>query len=114
MPDDAGFSPFLRSQPGFESAPSPAVMAQTYAGYGWPVFPLHIPIFTPEGVRCSCDELPGACTIGKHPRTLHGHCDATIDLWYFAPDFILFDAMGNALDMLSEAKFQYEVKCILL
>jgi len=37
-----------------------------------------------------------------------------VELWYFAPDFILFDAMGNALDMLSEAKFQYEVKCILL
>ena len=100
MPDDAGFSPFLRSQTGSESAPLPAVMAQTYAGYGWRVFPLHIPILTPAGVRCSCGELPGACSIGKHPRTPHGHCDATIDLeeidahWQRHPDANIGIATG--------------------
>lgn len=41
----------------------------------WPVFPLHTAL--PDG-HCSC--LRESCqTIGKHPRTLHGKDDASID-----------------------------------
>lgn len=50
--------------------------ALTYAGLGWPVFPLHTP--QPDG-SCSCRRDCGR-DIGKHPRTLAGLSDATTDL----------------------------------
>ena len=45
-----------------------------YASLGHPVFPCHAP--TPDG--CSCRD-PTCTNVGKHPRTLHGHNDATTD-----------------------------------
>jgi Bifunctional DNA primase/polymerase, N-terminal len=49
-------------------------VALSYAGRGWPVFPLH----TPVNARCSCGKR-GCSSIGKHPRTPHGLKDATTD-----------------------------------
>jgi Bifunctional DNA primase/polymerase, N-terminal len=45
-----------------------------YAHRGWPVFPIH----TPTTGGCSCRK-PGCTNIGKHPRTAHGHTDATTE-----------------------------------
>ncbi|MDR0220425.1 MAG: bifunctional DNA primase/polymerase, partial [Lachnospiraceae bacterium] len=49
--------------------------ALAYALGGWSVFPCHH--ITPEGV-CSCGRAECASP-GKHPRTPHGHKDATTD-----------------------------------
>lgn len=55
--------------------------AITYARRGWPVFPCHTPRFPKDAAkppRCSCGTSD--CTsIGKHPRTVHGHLDGTTD-----------------------------------
>jgi putative DNA primase/helicase len=48
--------------------------ALAYAKRGWRVFPLHK---LTQG-RCSCQH-PGCTNVGKHPRTEHGHNDATTD-----------------------------------
>jgi hypothetical protein len=52
--------------------------ALQYAGSGWPVLPL----FTPTDGVCDCPDTykdRGDCKPGKHPRTLHGLKDATLD-----------------------------------
>jgi hypothetical protein len=46
--------------------------ALAYASSGWAVFPVH----PPSGDGCSCGN-PACEHIGKHPRTQHGHLDAT-------------------------------------
>jgi hypothetical protein len=61
--------------------------ALRYAQAGFPVFPLHNPIFADGSVRCSCREGQRCEKIGKHPRTWHGLKDATTDaetikLWW--------------------------------
>jgi putative DNA primase/helicase len=48
--------------------------ALEYASYGWRVFPVH----GIRDARCTCDGARN-CKPGKHPRTLHGHLDATTD-----------------------------------
>lgn len=54
--------------------PTPLEAALSYAERGWPVIPLH----TPEGGGCSC-RRDDCGSIGKHPRTLKGLRDATLD-----------------------------------
>lgn len=50
--------------------------ALEYAAQGWPVVPLHTPI---NGI-CDCPAGPGCGrNTGKHPRTLHGLKDATVE-----------------------------------
>jgi hypothetical protein len=49
--------------------------ALDYASRGWAVFPVHTP--TPNG--CSCGRNCPIKHRGKHPRTAHGHNDATTD-----------------------------------
>jgi len=44
------------------------------AAHGWPVLPVHCP----RNGGCSCGDS-GCKRIGKHPRTLHGVKDASID-----------------------------------
>lgn len=51
-----------------------------YAIAGYPVFPLHNPIFGGDAVRCSCRHWKNCQKVGKHPRTWHGVKDATTDL----------------------------------
>ncbi len=52
-------------------------VALAYASGGWHVFPLH----TPNGDgRCSCAKAENCKSIGKHPRTVRGVKEATIDL----------------------------------
>ena len=51
--------------------------ALAYASLGWRVFPLHSPV-QDGGCTCGCDD-PSCRTAGKHPRTRHGHKDATTD-----------------------------------
>lgn len=48
---------------------------------GWPVFPVHTPIWEAAGLRCSCSKgfNCAAKDLGKHPRTQHGFKDATTD-----------------------------------
>lgn len=48
--------------------------ALLYAKFGWHVFP----IFEMRGGKCACGGRP-RCKPGKHPRTDHGHLDATTD-----------------------------------
>ena len=48
--------------------------ALSYAAQGWHVFPLH----TPHDGKCSCRKAECEDQ-GKHPRTTHGHNDATTD-----------------------------------
>jgi hypothetical protein len=48
-----------------------------YARRGWPVFPVHYPVKTNTGFRCSCGKSD--CTSAKHPMTLHGLKDASTD-----------------------------------
>ena len=49
--------------------------ALSFAKMGIPVFPLHVP----DNGGCSC--LKSNCRhAGKHPRTRHGHKDASTDL----------------------------------
>ena len=45
-----------------------------YAGRGWHVFPVH----RADSGRCSCGR-PCGKSAGKHPRTRHGHKDASTD-----------------------------------
>ena len=53
---------------------TPATAALRYAQRGWYVIPVH----SAHTGRCSCGS--SACSsVGKHPRTLHGLNDATID-----------------------------------
>ncbi len=53
----------------------PFAAALQYAARGWPVLPLHTP--DAEG-RCSCHK-PDCKDVGKHPRTLRGLKDASLD-----------------------------------
>jgi hypothetical protein len=48
-----------------------------YARRGWPVFPVHYPVKTNTGFRCSCGKSD--CNSAKHPMTLHGLKDASTD-----------------------------------
>jgi hypothetical protein len=52
-------------------------VALEYAQAGWPVIPLHTPTGNADR-PCSCNK-PGCESIGKHPRTMNGVKDATID-----------------------------------
>ncbi len=51
-----------------------------YALAGYPVVPLHNPIFGDGSVRCSCRDWKTCDKVGKHPRTRYGVNDATTDL----------------------------------
>jgi len=42
--------------------------ALRYATSGWPVHPLHNPVFTHDEVRCTCRDGAKCDKIGKHPR----------------------------------------------
>ena len=84
-----------------------------YAGMGWRVFPCYAPLPKPRRVGfgskaviiCSCGKsnckFPGNC--GKHPRTKHGHKDATCDAavvrdwWARWPDANIGLATGGGL-----------------
>ncbi len=46
-----------------------------YAKHAWAVFP----VYSAKDGRCSCGS-PNCRDVGKHPRTHHGHKDATIDI----------------------------------
>ena len=52
--------------------------ALAYAARGWYVMPLHNPVRAGDGWRCSCAK-PTCDHPAKHPRTTHGHLDATVD-----------------------------------
>lgn len=56
--------------------------ALAYAKRGWPVVALHSPVKAQDGLTCSCggNTPRGACSPGKHPRTLHGFKDATVEV----------------------------------
>ena len=54
---------------------TPGEAALVYAKHGWAVFPVN----SVRGGRCSCGK-PNCKDIGKHPRTRHGHKDATLDI----------------------------------
>src|SRR4051812_22536886 len=66
----------------------------------WPVFPLH----APTGGRCSCGKH--CDQVGKHPRTAHGHKEATTDAaqikewWGRWDDANIGVATGFAFDVL--------------
>lgn len=64
-----------------ERNPSMQMAALAYAKkFGWPVFPVHRPIFGADGeTRCSCRDFKSCTNIGKHPAVAHGVKDATID-----------------------------------
>ena len=53
--------------------------AVAMAEAGWSIFPCHWPIPNGSSVACSCREGISCEHIGKHPRTAHGHFDATAD-----------------------------------
>ncbi|MGA2496914.1 MAG: bifunctional DNA primase/polymerase [Tepidisphaeraceae bacterium] len=57
-------------------ATSAEQLANQYAAIGFQVIPLHWPIFTPAGVRCSCGD-PRCDKAGKHPHTTNGLKDGT-------------------------------------
>jgi replicative DNA helicase len=69
-----------------------------YAGQGYPVFPVHSPIF--KG-GCSCGKA-NCNNIGKHPRTPHGFKDAVTDplkiqeWWTECPDANIGIPTGRA------------------
>lgn len=52
--------------------------AQTYAQRGWAVAPAHG--IDPQTGWCTCGNETDGKNAGKHPRTSHGHLDATTDL----------------------------------
>lgn len=52
--------------------------ALDYAKRNIPVFPLHNPISSNDGLTCSCAD-PKCESKAKHPRTAHGFKDATVD-----------------------------------
>lgn len=56
--------------------------AETYAGFGWQVFPLHRTVNSPNEtpVVCSCKDGENCNNKGKHPRTKDGFKSATTDL----------------------------------
>jgi hypothetical protein len=71
-----------------------ALAAIDYARRGWPVFPVH----DMTTGACSCGR---ACdSPGKHPRTVNGFKDATVDLdqvakwWWYNPDANIGIATG--------------------
>jgi hypothetical protein len=93
------------------SVRSPEEAALAYAEMGLRVLPIHTP---GRRRRCSCGDT--ACpSTGKHPRTLHGHFDATTDKelisswWAQWPDANVAIATGADLVVvdLDEHKFGY-------
>ena len=76
-------------------------VALRYADHGWPVVPLH----TPRGSGCSC-QARDCGSPGKHPRTVRGLRDASIDLdrirtwWGRWPDANLGVATGMASGLM--------------
>lgn len=78
-----------------------------YAEKGWPVFPIHYPIYVNNTVSCSCSAGDRCKKIGKHPATKNSFRDATRDpdqlrrLWgdrpynIGAPTGILFDVLDD-------------------
>ncbi len=90
--------------------------ALDYARRGWRVFPCYTPLPEPRRVGfgssaivcCSCGSskctYPGNC--GKHPRTKHGHKDATRDAaiirdwWARWPDANIGLATGGGLTVI--------------
>jgi hypothetical protein len=77
--------------------PSKVQYALNYAQRGWPVIPLY---WVEDGV-CSCSE-PKCTHPGKHPLTVHGVNDATVDVraisawWQECPDANIGIATGAA------------------
>lgn len=75
--------------------------ALAYAARGWHVFPLHTPV---DG-GCSCGR-DGCKSVGKHPRTLRGVKDATLDghairsWWTQWPDANIGIATGSVSKLL--------------
>jgi hypothetical protein len=51
-----------------------------YAIAGYPIFPLHNPVFAGDSARCSCRDWQTCNKVGKHPRTRFGVSEATTDL----------------------------------
>jgi KaiC/GvpD/RAD55 family RecA-like ATPase len=64
-----------------ERNPSMLMAALAYAKkFGWPVFPVHRPVFDGDGeARCSCRDFETCTSMGKHPAVAHGVKDATTD-----------------------------------
>ena len=65
-------------------AADPLAAALAYAGWEWPVFPLHEAEHRPDGAWCTCGKRagkgPGECDrAGKHPRIEHGLNEASTD-----------------------------------
>ncbi|WP_367325350.1 phage/plasmid primase, P4 family [Streptomyces sp. HUAS ZL42] len=84
--------------PSGEPVNNPLLQAAfAYARNGWSVFPLHD---TTSG-RCSCNKDCGK-DVGKHPRTMNGHKDATNDSqqifewWDMWPDSNIGIATGTS------------------
>jgi hypothetical protein len=77
-----------------------------YAALGWAVFPLHTPKIGPSGdPKCSCGH--GDCgSVGKHPRTVSGLKEATVDLdqirrwWLQWPEANIGVATGTASNII--------------
>jgi len=78
-----------------------------YALAGYPVIPLHNPIFGADSVRCSCRDWKTCDKVGKHPRTRYGVNDATTDLeiirgwWRQWPNANLGIPTGKASDIIA-------------
>ena len=76
-------------------------VALRYADHGWPVVPLH----TPRGSGCSC-QARDCGSPGKHPRTVRGLRDASIDIdrircwWGRWPDANLGVATGTTSGLM--------------
>jgi len=77
--------------------------ALSYAGdFGWEVFPCHS---VQDGV-CTCRKGKGCSEPGKHPRTRHGHQDATTDAkdigawWRCYPTANVAIRTGQASDII--------------
>src|SRR5688500_3317712 len=74
--------------------------ALAYARRGWAVFPVHTIVHG----ACSCTKSCGK-QAGKHPRTQHGHRDATTDpaiirkWWTQWPDANIGIATGAVSDL---------------
>lgn len=64
----------MSSTADFLNACSPLEAALAYAAGGWPVFP----VYEVANGCCACGETDCASP-GKHPRTLNGRLDATLD-----------------------------------
>lgn len=78
---------------------SPLAAARGYAAMGWPDLPLHTPVPVSREYPSGCDCRRTCEDQGKHPRTLHGVKDSSVDPTQIEKWWTMFPKANVGIDL---------------